>query len=121
MGSGLAGTSTIGLTASPLSEMCSESVSSLRPSLPRPTAPDGTSADAMPVVHQRPFRFGTGSWNSFFQYETVPRRANGDSNSPSPLDYSKIIVRVKRMPIIHIRKANEIKQFRRFSNDVTLL
>jgi hypothetical protein len=36
----------------------------------------------MPVVHTRPFRFGTGSWNSFFQYETVPRHAHGDSNFP---------------------------------------
>jgi len=34
------------------------------------------------AVQARPFRFGTGSWNSFFQYETVPRHAHGDRNFP---------------------------------------
>ena len=34
------------------------------------------------LVQTRPFRFGTGSWNSFFQYETVPLHADGDANFP---------------------------------------
>jgi hypothetical protein len=39
-------------------------------------------APAVSVVQTRPFRFGTGSWNSFFQYETVPIHADGDRNFP---------------------------------------
>lgn len=33
-------------------------------------------------VQARPFRFGTGSWNSFFQYETAPVKQDGDSDFP---------------------------------------
>jgi hypothetical protein len=33
-------------------------------------------------VQVRPFRFGTGSWNSFFQYETEPVKSNGDALFP---------------------------------------
>ena len=44
---------------------------------------NGTSpVDAGTIVQTRPFRFGTGSWNSFFQYETVPQHADGDAYFP---------------------------------------
>lgn len=33
-------------------------------------------------VQTRQFRFGTGKWNSFFQYETVPLKHDGDAVFP---------------------------------------
>ena len=37
---------------------------------------------AQAPIQARPFRFGTGSWNSFFQYETVPVKKDGDAAFP---------------------------------------
>ena len=56
--------------------------SSLRDDLRLLAAAAEAKQDKTPLVQTRPFRFGTGSWNSFFQYETVPLHADGDANFP---------------------------------------